>query len=298
MEGDNYRYLKKFYDLLYENVQNSYKLINNSIILSFIKSREATRFSILNKSSISGTLIPQEILNYLILNNHIQSSTDINSYLISAKGIWFVENKENRISEENLIEYINETYFKLSEDYKLIDKEKVILLAMISARTFSEVSSVDLKKEEYIKNKWLEILEKSYDLLSRLEYIRSFKNKIIGRSHNVHIASSIFRHNNDMKKKTKDIYSFNRNQEYFLDLYRNNNLSKDKLSYLFYKIYGGNLNQIKIDEISNFCNNISKRESIFLFDVNEHIFSHPKYNKIIRDALIDSMRLKSKYERM
>lgn len=69
MENSIKKYLHKFYSLLYDNIKQDYKLTDNSIILSFIKSRNSTRYSILRKSSISATLIPSNELGKLIKNS-------------------------------------------------------------------------------------------------------------------------------------------------------------------------------------------------------------------------------------
>ena len=182
-------------------------------------------------------------------------------------------------------------------DY-LRDKEKTILLAMISARTFSEKSLADLKKSETTKDKWLEILEKSYDLLCSQNQITKLNKEFFNRKGNEHAASSIFRHNNHMVQKTLGIYEYKGNYQYYLDLYEESQFSTEKLSYLFWKIFKGKIDLDSVDVIAKYCNEISNKESIYLFDMKEHVFSMPVYDSLLKDSLLDSIASKARWARI
>ena len=291
-------YLYKFYDLLYKNFKSEKKILENSLILTLLKTRDSNRFNILRKSRRSSNLIPNEVLNQLIINEYVQNYEDIDTYVISVKGLWFIEKKDLKINEEKLLAFINNNYVISNKKEKLEDKEKVILFTMVSARVFSNISCVDLKKDFIIQEKWKNILEKSYDILFSLGYIKKEKNKIFGKTGNMHITTSIFRHNTYMKQRTKGIYDFNKKLEYYLNLYINESFLQDKLTFLFYKLFEGNISTDKIDKILEYCNNISKKESIYLFDMKNHIFSNPDYDIKIKDCLLESINLKMKWEKI
>jgi hypothetical protein len=176
----------------------------------------------------------------------------------------------------------------------LNDREKVILFALILGRSFSIDSSVNLKKKELITNKWYEILKYSFEKLYELDIIKLKFDKIFIGTENVHIVSDLFRHNIKMQEKTIGIYNYGRNQEYYLDLYKNNNFNKDKLSYLFYKIFINKLTINNLDIIINHCNEISSNYSYYLYE-KKHVFSQPEYDIIIKDCLINSITLNTKY---
>lgn len=292
-------YLRNFYSLLHDNLKRERSLRENSVLLSFLITQSASRYKLLRNSTRSSTLIPSHILTSLLTKGLIQCIEGIDTYAITAKGVWYYEKNMDLINEESLLSYINDKYFVTRTRTDLNDKEKVILFMMVSARAFSERSSVDLKKSDAVKNKWKEMLEKSYDFLSDMKLIAKLdKEKFLGKRGNVHIVSSIFRHNNQMVQKTRSIYSYNRRQEYYLDLHKNSAFSQDKLSYLFWKVFGGNISSYSSNEIIDYCNEVSRKESIYLFDMSEHIFSMPTYDTIIKDGLMDSMISKDKWAKI
>jgi len=297
-------YLKKFYNLLRDNLLREKSLKSKSILISFLETRSASRYKLLNSSAIPSNLIPNDILISLSDKKQIQILGNIGTYTITAKGVWDYEQSLGLMNEENLMSYINEKFFSgkyPSSSFKnnLDDREAVILFTMIAARAFSEKSSVNLKKDNVVKGKWQEVLEKSYDLLSSLNKINKLKKEdFLGKTGNEHIVSSIFRHNNHSVQKTRGIYAYKMNNEYYLDLYKESTFSQEKLSYLFWKIFEGSLSLESADLIIDFCKEISSKDSIYLFDMNEHIFSMPTFDSIIKDSLLDSVLSKVKWAKV
>jgi hypothetical protein len=288
-------HLYQFYNVLKENLNQNKKNTNYSILLNFLRTTQPNIYKILKNSSKNKNLIPNNILINLLEKGYIQNFEDFNSYIISARGIYFIEKKENILNEEIFLNYMEKEYFstKISK-IDLNDREKVILFALILGRSFSIDSSVNLKKKELITNKWYEILKYSFEKLYELDIIKLKFDKIFIGTENVHIVSDLFRHNIKMQEKTIGIYNYGRNQEYYLDLYKNNNFNKDKLSYLFYKIFINKLTINNLDIIINHCNEISSNYSYYLYE-KKHVFSQPEYDIIIKDCLINSITLNTKY---
>ena len=304
MNENKIDYLKKFYNLLRDNLLREKSLKAKSILISFLETRSASRYKLLSNSTIPSNLIPNDILLSLSDKKQIQILGNIGTYTITANGVWDYEQSLGLMNEENLMSYINEKYF--SDTYSssnlkknLDDRETIILFAMIATRAFSEKSSVNLKKDNVVKGKWQEVLEKSYDLLSSLYKIKKLKKEaFLDNTGNEHIVSSIFRHNNHCVQKTRGIYAYKMNNEYYLDLYKDSNFSQEKLSYLFWKIFEGSISSDSVDLIIDFCKEISGKESIYLFDMNEHIFSMPTFDSIIKDSLLDSVLSKIKWAKI
>lgn len=303
MNPEEKRYLKDFYNTLRDNIRRERSLKSKSVLVSFLESRSASRFKLLKNSTIHSSLIPNETLMSLLSKGYIQVLSNINTYVVTAKGVWENEQDLDIINEDKLLSYINTRYFtgkppgsKFKND--LDDKEKIILLAMVSARAFSENSLADLKKSEMVKNKWKEILEKSYDLLYSENQIKKSKESFLNKKGNEHVASSIFRHNNLMVQKTRGIYEYKGNYQYFLNLYENSEFSTEKLSYLFWEIFKGEIDSNSVDVIVEYCNDISNKESIYLFDMKEHIFSMPIYDSLLKDSLLDSIASKAKWAKI
>ncbi|MFX0203112.1 MAG: hypothetical protein ACFFCW_43970 [Candidatus Hodarchaeota archaeon] len=303
MNSEKRRYLKEFYGKLRDNIRRKTSLKHESILVSFLESRSASRFKFLKQSTIHSTSIPNEILMALLSEGYIQALININSYAITAKGVWEIEQDLETMNEEKLLSYINTKFFtgkpagsKFKND--LDDKEKTILFAMISTRAFSEDSLADLKKSETVKNKWKEILEKSHDMLYNLKQIKKSKESIFDKKGNEHVASYIFRHNDKMVQKTRGIYEYKGKYQYFLNLFEDSEFHAEKLSYLFWKIFKGRIDSNSVDIISKYCNDISSKESIYLFNMKDHIFSMPIYDSYIRDSLLDSITSKAKWDKI
>ena len=80
------------------------------------------------------------------------------------------------MNEDIFLSFINKKYFASNtssslDKKELDDREKVILYTLIAARAFSKDSCADLKAKDTVKDKWLELLERSYDNLVSLRVI-------------------------------------------------------------------------------------------------------------------------------
>jgi hypothetical protein len=295
-------YLKRFYNVLRDNLRREKNLKGNSILTSFLETRSASRYKVLGASTLLSTSVPEDVLLSFLSQNYIQKIGGIDNYAITAKGVWHYELVLGLMNEDTLLTFINKKYFasntSTSLDKKdLDDREKVILYTLIAARAFSQKSCADLKTKETVKDKWLELLERSYDCLVSLKVITKLsKSDFLSKTGNEHVASSIFRHNGHMLQKTSGIYSYTGKYQYFLEIYNDLVFSKEKLSYLFWKLFNGDISIYSIDLITDYCNKVSSNDSIYLFDMKEHIFSLPTYDSILKDCLLSSVVSKTKWE--
>ncbi len=295
--------LRSFYDRLRENLlleRGKNDLVENSIILTILKTQGTTRDRIIRKSKLTAIDIPVDGLSQLIEKGAVQSTGTFDSYVITAKGVWLFEQEKGILNDEKFLTFMTDTYFATENSLPkckidLDDKERVILLSMIAARAFSIDSMVDLKKGDATREKWKEILCSSYDLLKEMGLIKTAKKSTFSdNTGNEHVVVSLFRHNGKMPKKTKSIYRYTRNCEYYLDLYEGT-FSNEKLSYLFWKVFNNSISNTSIEKIQAYCNDIASKEKIFLFEVGKHIFAKPGYDRILKDCLIDSIRSKDKW---
>lgn len=295
MSGTNNHYLEKFYNKLYNNLIFNKKLRNKSVIFSFLKIKSNERYRQLDTSSISSLKIPNEVLSYLEKNNLVRSTDNVNNYVITAKGIWIIETKKNLINEQKIIEFLDGKLFDLFKGNKpLTDREKVIITAMIAARTYSDESVVDLKKNELCMDAWKEIIDKTYEELIKFKVISLKPAALFGKRGNEHPVSHLIRHTDALPKKTKGLFKALGNQKYYLDVYQEDELSQNDLAYLFWLVFEGKLNPETVNGLVNFLNAIAYEKNIFVFDLKKHIFSNPIFDDIIRDALIDSIVSKHK----
>lgn len=283
--------LNKFYQNLHTNIiKKKKKVKENSIIIAFLDSTSNDRYKLLNESAISAHKIPSNTLTELENKNFVRNTDILNHYTITAKGIWEIETKNDLISEQNLINYLDQKLFNVYNfsNKPLSDKQKVIIFSMLAARTFSEKSSIDLKIDDNILNVWEEIVEKSYEKLNSLKLISKLEKKdLYGKAGTEHPVSNLYRHTDELPKKTKGIFKALGKQKYFLDIFKDSEISNENLNFLFNLIFDKNvLSSTEIYEISNFCNDIASNKNIYIFDPREHIFLNPKYDGIIRDVLL------------
>ena len=299
--------LKRFYDRLRENLKaerRQHELAGDSVLITLLKTQSATRYRLLRKSTLKSIDVSAGGLSTLLQNGDVQSTGDFDSYVITARGVWRFEQELGLLNEEKLLSYLTDNYFATKNllpksKTDLNDKERVILLAMIAARAFSQDSTVDLKRGDMSRDKWKEIFGSSFDLLNGMGLVRNARRQAFTDDRgNEHIVVSVFRHNNQMVQKTQAIYRYTGDYEYYLDLYKDGMFSCDKLSYLFWKIFQGNIEHRQVDQIADYCTKVSSKESIFLFDMGKHVFGMPTYDRILKDSLLDSIRSREKWSRV
>ena len=91
MNENKIDYLKKFYNLLRDNLLREKSLKAKSILISFLETRSASRYKLLSNSTIPSNLIPNDILLSLSDKKQIQILGNIGTYTITAKGVWDYE---------------------------------------------------------------------------------------------------------------------------------------------------------------------------------------------------------------
>ena len=289
MENDLPCFLRKFYDKLLENFLFEQKLKQNSILISMMEVKSNIRYRILIDSSLSIYEIPKMYVDTLLVRGYIAESDEPDTYVITAQGVWMIEKKD-----EQLIDFIHNKFFHVSlHDKKLTDKEKLILFSMITARTFSHESCMDLKKDDYALEAWERIIDSSYHKLVELGVIR--KMNVYGKSGNEHKISHFVRHTDLIPKKTKGIFTAPGNQKYFLNVATENNLlMKDKISYVLSLIFDSEEVQKyeKVFEIDAFCKELSYQEAPYLFKIGDHIFTTHEYDDVLSDAIRESILIR------
>jgi hypothetical protein len=286
-------YLEKFYNALYNNLIKKYeKEKYKSILVWFMDIKENDRLRIVSESKLKKIRIPKEIFDELFKSDLIRESDIAGEFVITAKGIWEIEAQKSAISQEILLKEMDRKYFSTYNETEkaLSDRQKIILMAMIAARTFSDKSPMDLKKGDYALANWEEIINKSYALLHELAVVNSMSDEqIFGKPGNEHKVSNLIRHSDAIPKRTKGIYQAaeTRDQKYYLSLANAGKIDLDNLRFIFKQIFADRkLSHSEIDIISSFCNDTASSKNVYLFDLKEHIFHAPEYDNVIRDALL------------
>lgn len=284
--------LKRFYQKLYDTVEkNRKKLDKGSIFISFLNVKSNVRGDLLRQSAIESFQFLPDIIMYLENNGLIRETETAGQYVISAKGVWEIEKNNNVLNEAILLEYLDDKLFNLckSAEKPLSERLKVVLLSMIAVRVFSIDSPLDLKKtSEKTLNAVKDTVDESYNILKSLNLISKLDTvDLYGKPGNEHPVSNLLRHTDELPKVTRGIFKAPGNQKYFLDVYKNGQVSKDNLKYLFEKILGDKkLQDSELISLSDFCCKIAHEKSIYLFDdIKNYIFSKSKYDDVIKDTL-------------
>ncbi|MDY6985637.1 MAG: hypothetical protein SVE93_04450 [Candidatus Thermoplasmatota archaeon] len=275
-------HLEKFYTRLKDNLG---KRPEDSVLIKMLDMKSNRRMNTLQESSFKASELSQSALKDLIDEGYIRMGFEEGSYVITAKGVWLFEKDAGIMDEEALIEAIDEKFFCFSEDInrKLNDREKIIILAMIAARAFSQDSIADLmdkRKVEY----WGKIIKESCEKLNSMGIVATKVEEIMQQKGNEHPVSNLMRHTDTLPKKTRGMYKALGNQRYYLDLYADSSLSKEKLAYLFWRVFGDKFRLENRNAILEFCNRIAHEECAFIFDMNKHIFGMPEYDSFVKDA--------------
>ncbi|MEM0342762.1 MAG: hypothetical protein QXU73_00705 [Thermoplasmata archaeon] len=294
--------LMKFYEGYRYQLETAGKLKPDaSLLLTCLKMKKNDRYRPLAASAIDGNKIPPLMLAQLKEQRLIRSGEDVARYVITGRGIWEIERSKNLIDENTLLDFIDANYFgQLFEDARpLSDKEKVVLLAMIAARAFCEESSVDMKRDPQVNAAWLEVFKLSADKLRSIGAITATDEDLFSKNLKYEdTASHFIRHTDQLPRKTRAMFTASKRRvnQYFLQVSKDGVMDTDRLAYLIWLIAGKNLGPDTVEDFFSFCTSIAYDYSVRLFDHEKHVFARPHYDGLLRDAIIDSVISRHKWE--
>ena len=298
MKDESARYLNRLYDSYRESLGTRKKLRSDSALISSISIKNNERFRAMKDASKSLNRIPSEVLSELKENGFVRNTDDIDTYIITAKGIWEVEKNREILDVNGLLSFIDDTYFDLFENRKpLTEREKVIVFGMLSARAFSEESSVDMRKDDLVKDAWRDVMNSSYSKLKELEVMNKLALEDLMTDSGIeHPASHLIRHTDQLPRKTKAIFKAIGKNKYYLDVEDEGSVSVDKLAYLFWSVLGDKATPDNAENIHEYCTKTAYNTSIYVYDMAEHKYSSPKYDALMREGLINSIIHRSRWE--
>jgi ribosomal protein S19E (S16A) len=298
MKDETIRYLNKLYESFRDNLESKKKLHSKSALTSSLNIKNNERFRALNETARIAGKVPSDILSELRENGMVRNTDDIASITISAKGIWFVEKKNGILDENKLLEFIDENYFNLFETGKPItEKEKVIIFGLLAARAYSQSSAVDMRKDDAVKDAWKDIMESAFQKLKEIGVVAKLEmNDLMPTEGVEHPASHLIRHTDSLPRKTRALFKASGKNKYYLDIFTDNTLSSEKLAYLFWLVLGNNIDTDHVENISEYCREIAYNKSIYVFDLDDHKFSTPEYDELVRSGIIDSIIQRSRWE--
>lgn len=289
---------EKFYDNLLDTLPSNKKITNKSLFLTFLKMTSNEVMNCLDNADVDSAKIPISTLQSLIGKDLIRGGKDFSHYILTSKGIWEIEKSLEVIDIESLISFIDGYKYAPKSGEKLDKKEKTILLGLISIRAFSEKTPLNRTHLDAL-DKIVEVLADSKDFLVDMGV---FSEYAFTKPSQEHAVEAIFRRTNNLKQRTRGIYCFG-GKKHWLNVFDEDSgeVSKEKLGYLFWKIFNGNLSGEEQAKVSDFCDNIINKYKNYVFDSEEResfVFSNVSYKNIIKDSLFEMIEYHSKWEKM
>jgi hypothetical protein len=286
--------LHHFYNLLISNIKKKkIPIKKNSVFITLIEATQSNVLQLIYSSTIPGHTLSSESIAHLLEQKLIKKSDDNRQYVITARGIWNIEKGNNIINETMLLDYFENKKFSISSE-KIEDleyREKVIIFSMIATRAFSKKSWLDVQSQHGLQDYWKEIFDLTCQKLVDLQVITE-KNKTELYYRSVHDppAVSLLRRVPGIQPRTKFVYQHDTSLHYWLEMPESDDEFASKLAWLFSRIFNEKLTFETLDPIFEFCLEISHEKSIFVFDLSQHKFSSPKYDDLVKEAIIKGIK--------
>jgi hypothetical protein len=281
-------YLGNYYKELLNNLKSANKrLINNSILLTFIKLKSNDRNLILNKSALPRHQTKRDEHNLLLQRELIREADGkIDQHVITAKGIWEIEKEKKIINDSQILAFIEKEYFTfIGATRPLSDKEKMVLLSMVLTRVFSNEVAMHLTSDS-VMDVWRDIFIIAHDFLrannlvfSDSEHDLSQKEK--GNAHPVFYRMVRL---NNLPKSTHNIFKYaNEKRKYYLDINADSTEGLRQISFIFRLIFE------KVPDYELFCETLRLSNELAYTHATKVIdnakYLNPKYDKLIEGAL-------------
>lgn len=284
------RMLNEQYDRLVEEIGED-KLSNNSVLFYFISPfTESQRHIAL--SATSTKYIDPVTVNNLCSRGLMRETDTPGMYTLTAKGVFFVEEKRSKSAVDVLINQIDSKYFSVFGIKTLQPRRKIILLSMIAIRCFDKESSINMRDDARIKDAWWKIFNDMSDFLVNNGVIQeknSLKN-YKSSSKIEHPASNLIRHTDGLLKDTRGIYN---NQEkkntYYLDICRDGEISVDRLRYLIQRIFEDRLTDANVKSISSNIIEYPRLHGLDVLSSLKRDYHSTKYDEMIYEAFYSAV---------
>jgi len=252
-------------DYAYKKLKDSYLEFKKEMgptnlpaILAISKKKSNDRSSILRGSAIDCNYIDDDTKEELLESGYVQKIENTTLLSLTASGVWAVESEEDGSTIDDLINGIDDIFYNDFKTASITPSNKIVVFAMISMRSFSEKSSVDVKIEKNVSNYWWNIFLEVNDFLIKMGIIKSKDSlrKEKPKSGIEDKASNLIRHSDKLPRFTYEVFSKSRKNQYWLDLIDIDRIDIDKLSFLIKQILKDSITIENYEEFANFANDL------------------------------------------
>ncbi len=282
--------LKRVYRRLHNALKVAKKLNGKepSVLLAMLDVKSNPRYQLLLDSAVRSGELDTRSLDQLLERQLIRPTDDMLGYSITARGIWEVEVRTEGFQDPvYLVDGLDDKFFAaLFEKPKpLSDKEKIIILFMISIRAFNEWAAVDLRLGDQALDHMAQLIEKTHSFLLEQGNIQKLKKEdIFGKSGNEHPVFNLIRHTDKIPRKTRNIFSSLGDQKFCLKLFDEDELVLKELAFLLWLIFGERLDYAGQENLNKFCLSASREKSIYIFGPGAKHLCKPRFDGVIPDA--------------
>lgn len=287
MADDLPKDLMQFYARYREAIKRTKGSKGPPLFIKQMLMKSNDRSDLLRASSIDGKDVDYSALRTLLEEGVVQETDERSKYTITGRGVWLVESQSGVIQVSELIDHLDERYFRFAGAAPpLTEREKVILLALIAGRAFSDVSAVDLQSDELTKDGWQTIVGKALDELRELGVVKKLsKRELLEREGNEVAVSHLIRHTDALPKKTRGLYVAGGRQRYYLSLGSPDVINTSDLTYILRRILERNVPPSRLDRVNSFLRDVAYTDALKVFDLRTHRYATPAVDEVVHEAV-------------
>lgn len=239
-------FLKKMYDDTVSDLSPKSKKGTSLIILILSKRKTNVRKSLKNSSHREGGH-PGEVVKELLQAGLIKESA-LNEYVLTAKGILFVEEKIYHIDPDCYHEWIQKEYLDIDSE-PISDRNRIVLLSVFATHCFSETNAALANTEEQ-RDSLLNLFKESESFLLDLGLIKKTIEDTNPKSKTLlaQITSQIDR----LPDTTSFLFSSGKNK-YYLQVSNKEGIDRKKITFLTKLILGPNPSYEQVEKLESFC---------------------------------------------
>lgn len=235
---------------LYDHCQN---LINSKkkmpLIIMMLSSRKNTVKSALMDSAYHDEL-NSSMVRELVNEGYLREISPT-AYILTARGLYFVESEVKKIPIENYLDWIDQEYLHMDNE-EITERNRVILLALFAARCFTKDTAASYANMELEKT-FMTLLNDSAKFLSNLCLVKSdVLDSGKGTKSKSNVAT-ILGQIDKLPSSTGMKFKANSNKSYYLDVIDDGKVDRKAITFLTKVILGDKLNVSTISDLKCYC---------------------------------------------
>ena len=279
---------------LYDNLRGVYvglghKYVSNSVYLGLMALGSKTR----RMRVLLDAALPTSALNgvdaQLVSLGLAEYAGADGRITLSSRGIWEAERAKEILDVPGLLDYIDAKWFNCFADTNAApsDKEKVILFTLLSARSFSAGTGVQLGRK-HTHEAWTDLVLAVSSHLAAQRVIQDTNAAEALRSLSIGAGLQpivkFFRYSEYLPKKTDGVFVA-KQLNYYLDLAVEDTLDAKKLSNLFRLVLSDRVDFTGIDTLVDFCRGRAYDIAVRVLPPSAHSYATLEFDRLVETAI-------------